>query len=79
MRIMEPIRVALVFVPGSSVRPVWFDWRRRKHPILETTCSWEGKRGDVRLLHLFVRNAGGLYELISNTREQTRVLEGIEG
>ena len=79
MRIREPIRVAVIFGPGSSISPVWFDWRRRKHTILETTYSWEGKRGDARLLHFSVRDEGGLYELTYDTREQTWALEGIEG
>ena len=79
MRIREPIRVAVIFGPGSSISPVWFDWRRRKHTILETTYSWEGKRGDARLLHFSVRDEGGLYELTYDTREQTWTLDGIEG
>jgi hypothetical protein len=79
MRIREPIRVAVIFGPGSSIRPVWFDWRRQKHTILETTYSWEGKRGDARLLHFSVRDEGGLYELTYDTVEQTWALEGIEG
>ena len=79
MRIREPIRVAVVFGPGSSIKPVWFDWKRQKHTILETTYSWEGKRGDTRLLHFSVRDEGGLYELTYDTTQQTWALEGIEG
>lgn len=78
MRIREPIRVAVVFGPGHSIRPVWFDWKRQKYTILETTYCWEGKRGGVRLLHFSVRDKGGLYELIYDTGEQTWCLEGLE-
>jgi hypothetical protein len=45
MRIKEPIRVAVVFGPGHSIKPIWFDLHKRKHTILETTYSWEGRRG----------------------------------
>jgi hypothetical protein len=78
MLVRDPIRVAVVFGPGSSIKPVWFDWKRRKHTIQEITYSWEGKRGDSRLLHFSVRDEGGLYELTYNTREQTWHLEGLE-
>ena len=71
------IRVAVLFGPGHSIKPVWFDWERRKHTILETTYTWEDCKGDKKLLHFAVRDEGGLYELIFDTGEQTWSLEGI--
>jgi hypothetical protein len=71
MRIGEPIRVAVVFGPGRRITPVWFDWRNRKHAIIETTYTWSDSKGDARRLHFSVRDGGGLYELVYDTREQT--------
>lgn len=78
MRVKEPIRVAVVFGPGRSMKPVWFDWHNRKHAILETTYTWSDLKGDARCLHFSVRDEGGLYELTYDTGEQTWSLEGIE-
>lgn len=79
MRVKDPIRVAVVFGPGTTIKPIWFDWHNRKHPISETTYKWEGQRGDSKLLHFAVKNEGGLYELVYDTKAQTWALEGIEG
>ncbi|HEY5976008.1 MAG TPA: hypothetical protein VIU41_14845 [Geobacteraceae bacterium] len=72
------IRVATVFEPGGKIRPVWFDWQRRKHTIIETTYTWEGRKGTNRLLHFSVRDDGGIFELTYDTVEQTWCLEGLE-
>jgi hypothetical protein len=74
----QNIRVATVFEPGGKIRPVWFDWKRQKHTILETTYAWEGKKGGDRLLHFAVRDQGGMYELTYDTSDQTWCLEGLE-
>lgn len=79
MRINEPIRVAVVFGPGRIIKPVWFDWRNRKHSVQETTYTWTDLKGNVRRLHFAVRDEGGLYQLTYDTNEQTWSLEGIEG
>lgn len=79
MKVREQnIRVATVFEPGGKVRPVWFAWKREKHTILETTYTWEGRRGSARLLHFSVRDQGGMFELIYDTSNQTWCLEGLE-
>ena len=78
MQIRELIRVAVVFGPGRAIKPVWFDWKSRKHAVLETTYTWEGQHGEARLLHFAVRGEGGLYELVYDTKEQTWSLEGLE-
>lgn len=79
MRINEPIRVAVVFGPGSSIKPVWFDWKNRKHAVLETTYTWSDLKGSSKRLHFAVRDDGGLYQLTYNTVEQTWELSGLEG
>lgn len=75
----NPIRVAVVFGPGRTIKPVWFDWQNRKHSILETTYTWTDLLGTVKRLHFSVRDEGGLYELTYNTVEQTWELSRIEG
>ncbi len=77
-RIREPIRVAAVFAPGRQIRPVWFDWQRRKHTVVETTYFWKGKAGDDTLLYFSVSDGEALYELIYNTVEQSWMLDGVE-
>ena len=79
MRIREPIRVAVVFGPGHTLKPIWFDWRNRKHGVLETTYSWTDMKGTAKRLHFAVRDEGGLYQLTYNTAEQTWSLEDLEG
>ncbi len=74
----QNIRVATVFEPGGKVRPVWFAWKREKHTILETTYTWEGRRGSAKLLHFSVRDEGGLYELAYDTGDQSWCLERLE-
>jgi len=79
VQIKESVRVAVVFGPGRSIRPVWFDWHNRKHDVLETTYTWTDLKGSARRLHFAVRDAGGLYELTYDTAEQTWELTGLEG
>jgi len=74
----NPIRVAVVFGPGRTIRPVWFDLQNRKHSIIETTYTWTDLKGSARRLHFSVRDEGGLYELTYNTAEQTWELNRIE-
>jgi hypothetical protein len=78
VQIREPIRVAVVFGPGCSIRPVWFDWHNRKHVVLETTYTWSDSKGCSKRLHFAVRDVGGLYELTYDTGEQTWELSGLE-
>jgi hypothetical protein len=68
----------VVFGPGRSIKPVWFDWKSRKHTVLETTYTWTDLKGSAKRLHFAVRDAGGLYQLTYDMTEQTWSLEGIE-
>jgi hypothetical protein len=77
-RLREPVRVAAIFAPGRMIRPVWFEWNRKKHTVLETTYSWPEKSGDTILLHFAVVNGEALYELVYDTREQSWTLSGVE-
>ena len=79
MRINELIRVAVVFGPGRTIKPVWFYRGNRKHAVLETTYTWSDLKGSARRLHFAVRDAGGLYELTYDTVAQTWELTGLEG
>jgi hypothetical protein len=78
VRIREPIRVAVVFGPGSAIRPVWFDRGNRKHAVLETTYIWSDRKGSAKRLHFAVRDEVGLYELTYDTAAQTWELTGLE-
>ncbi len=76
MKVKEPIRVAVVFGPGRTIRPVWFDWHNRKHAVLETTYTWTDLKGSARQLHFTVRD---VYQLTYDNAEQTWKLAGMEG
>lgn len=77
-RIREPVRVAAVFSPGRQIKPVWFDWQRRKYTVRETTYCWKDTVGDATLLHFSVSDGEALYELIYNTAEQNWTLNWVE-
>ena len=77
-RLKEPIRLAAIFTPGQRVKPVWFDWRRRQHKILETTYVWKEQVGDTVLLHFSVSDGGALYDLVYNTGDLSWHVHGIE-
>lgn len=71
--------MAVVFGPGRTIKPVWFDWKSRKHAVLETTYTWTDMKGNSRRLHFAVKDEGGLYQLTYDTGEQTWELAGLEG
>lgn len=77
-RVREAIRVAAVFAPGRQIRPVWFDWQRRKHTVTEITYCWKGKAGEDPLLYFSVSDGSDLFELVYNTVDQSWTLNGIE-
>jgi hypothetical protein len=77
-RIRASIRVAAVFEPGGQIRPVWFDWQRRKHTVIETTYYWEGTAGEDTLLYFSVSDGTALYELVYNTVDRSWTLNSIE-
>lgn len=74
----ETIRVAVIFGPGGTIKPVWFDRRNRKHTILETSYTWEDRKGEQTRLHFTVRDSGGLHELIYSTMSRTWELADVE-
>ncbi len=73
-----PLRVATIFSPGPTIRPIWFEWRRQKRTIKEVTYSWQEKTGQATLLHYCVTDGETLYELVYDTTRQTWFLTGIE-
>ncbi len=77
-RIAENIKVAAVFAPGSKVKPVWFEWQRRKHAITETSYFWKDRYGDATRLHFAVSDGSNLFELMFDTSDQNWTLEGVE-
>lgn len=77
-QIREPVRVAAVFAPGLQIKPVWFDWQRKKYTVRETTYYWKDRAGDATLLHFSVTDGTALFELIYNTVDQGWTLNGVE-
>jgi len=77
-KVRENIRVAAVFGPGNLLRPVWFDWNRKKHTVTEVTYTWKSRVGDVTVLHFAVSDGTALYELTYDTAGQTWALTGID-
>jgi len=77
-RIREPIRVAVVFGPGRQIKPVWFEWRRRKHAIQQTTYTWTDRVGDDTRLHFSVSDGEALFELVYNTVSQSWTLLNLQ-
>ena len=74
----EPLRVATIFSPGRAIRPVWFEWRRKKCQVRETTYAWQEKTGQNLFLHYCVTDGETLYELVYDTGSQSWFLTGFE-
>ena len=72
------IRVAVVFGPGTKIRPVWFDVNRKQHTICRITNSWQDKKGETVFMHFHVTDDGALYELVYNMTDATWKLKQIE-
>ena len=77
-KIRENIRVAVIFGPGDQVRPVWFDWRRRKHEVREVTYSWQERQGEATIHHFAVSDGANLFELAWNSTSRVWLLAAIE-
>ncbi len=68
----EPVRIAVVFQPGSRAKPVWFEMGRKQHRIARTTYFWKDRVGDAPLLHFaVVTEEEALYELVFNLTDQS--------
>ena len=76
--IREDIRVAAIFGPGSRIKPVWFDWRRRKYEIREVTYAWQEREGEATLLHFAVSDGVNLFELTWNSASRVWSLAAVE-
>lgn len=79
---MQPInaniRVGAIFESGRAIRPVWFDWQRKKYSVTEITYRWQEISGETKMLHFAVSDGQDLFELTYNTDQQTWRLAGIE-
>lgn len=74
----ETIRVAAIFAPGCQVRPVWFEWRRQKYQVAETSYFWKENFGGSTTLHFAVSDGCNLFELSFDPLDQKWTLEGVE-
>jgi hypothetical protein len=72
-RVNEPVRVGAVFGPGSHIRPVWFDWRRRARNRRDYLALARAE-GAMTAIHFTVTAGGALYELVFDTGSQNWVL-----
>lgn len=70
----EQVRVAVVFEPGRSPRPVWFERNRRQHKVVATTYRWCDRAGELPLQHFAVTDGEALYELVYSPLEGTWTL-----
>ncbi len=77
-KIREHIRVAVIFGPGNSIRPVWFDWGRRKYTVREVTYTWRERQGETTLLHFAVTDGADLFELSYNPATQGWTLAAVD-
>lgn len=78
LKVGESVRVGVIFAPGGNIRPVWFDWRRKKHEVKEITYTWHERAGATTTIHFTVTAGGALYELVFDTGQQSWVLAGLE-
>ena len=76
--INAPVRVGAVFGPGHQIKPVWFDWKQKKHSIQEVTYRWQERDGDILSLHFAVSDGSDLFELVYNTGNQLWLLATLE-
>jgi hypothetical protein len=76
--VAENIRVAAIFTPGAQVKPVWFEWRCRKHAIAATSYFWKDSHGAATRLHFAVSDGSNLFELMFDTSDQSWTLVGVE-
>jgi hypothetical protein len=72
----QPIRIAVVFQPGSKAKPVWFELDRKQYKIAKTTYFWKDRVGDTPLVHFAVITEGeeSLFELVFNPLDQSWTL-----
>jgi hypothetical protein len=78
LQINETVRVAVIFDPDESPRPIWFDWKQRKYQIDEITYRWREQQGETTLLHYATAVAGNLYELIYDPKKQNWTLATVD-
>jgi len=76
--IRNPIRVAVIFGPGSRVTPKWFELNHHRHDITTTTYTWKDRIGETPLVHYAVSDGEALYELVYNTCDQTWSLNSLQ-
>lgn len=77
-KIREDIRVAVIFGPGTRVRPVWFDWGSRKYEVREVTYSWRERSGNAQMFHFAISDGASLFELVYDAAGQQWSLAAVE-
>ncbi|PLX77478.1 MAG: hypothetical protein C0615_05200 [Desulfuromonas sp.] len=76
--INTPVRVGAVFGPGNRIKPVWFDWKKRKYTIQEITYRWQEQDGEETAFHFAVSDGNDLFELAYNSGSQIWLLTALE-
>ncbi len=77
-RVREQVRVAVIFGPGNRLRPVWFDWRRRKYEVREITYTWQERHGDATIIHFAVSDGANLFELAYDSTSRIWALAAMD-
>jgi hypothetical protein len=76
--INEPIRVGAIFGNGKKIKPVWFVWNKRRHPVKEITYSWKSKEGRATIYSFSVTDGNSLYEIAYNAETLSWKLRAVE-
>ncbi|HEY6007100.1 MAG TPA: hypothetical protein VIU40_02175 [Geobacteraceae bacterium] len=71
--------MAVIFGPGDRVRPVWFDWGRRKYEVREVTYTWRERVGETLFFHYAVSDGASLFELVYDAAGQAWSLATADG
>jgi len=65
--IQEQIFVDAVFT-NSKIKPRWFIWKGRKHPVKEITYIWKDNQGEAPLVYFSVSDGANIYEIFFNQK-----------
>jgi hypothetical protein len=65
-----PIRIDVIYEPGKSIRPVWFELNRRQYRVVENTYHWRDRISETHFLHYLVTDGEALYELVFRPMDQ---------
>lgn len=69
IKMPDKIRVAVIFLPGGKIKPVWFDRQGIKYEIKEICSVWSSREGAAKIIHFSVNDGCDTYELKYNSSD----------